>query len=252
MKTCVIAPMGTSPPVVSEYIDWLYRHNQYVNDVVIIDTQEKRVRASTEIVRIAFLEKFPDLRVHVHTLEYPDIDSTERNIEFMRVCAEIIKEEREKHNVERVILNVGGGRKNMCITLTLVGQLLGVNGAFHVVNKNVQDVNLTLEKMRKDIEDIYELTSDEEKLDRFRAKKEDFEHLLFPDESQYEIIQLPVIPLPPEVLGIIKTLLCEESDVELHAEMRRYKELLANAGLGYWERGRFRTEKFGEEIGKLL
>lgn len=252
MKTSVIAPMGMSPPVVSEYIDWLFSRDQIVNDLVIIDTQEDRVRASTELVRIAFLERFPSLNVHVNTLSYLDIDTTERNIEFMRMAAKIIKEERETYGVEKILLNVGGGRKNMCITLTLVGQILGVNGAFHLVNKNVQDINTTLERMRKDIKEIYESGTDEEKLEKYKAKKEEFDNLLFPDKSQYEVIQLPVIPFPREVVGIIKTLMCEDSEARLEADLRAYKELLVAAGLGYWERGRFRTEKFGEEIGKLL
>lgn len=252
MKLCVLATMGTSPPVVSEFIDWLERHREHVNDLVIIDTQDERVRASTKIAHIAVTEKYPKIRVHEYTLDYEDVDTTERNVDFMGKCVEIIRQEREKYNVEKIYLNVGGGRKNMCITLTLMGQLLGVNGVFHVVNKNVQDINFALERLRGEIKEIYELQDKEKAREKYRSKIEDFNNLMFPSETQYEVIQLPMIPFPSEVIGVIKTLLCEEKDVKLPTDLSRYKKMLLDAGLLYFERGHYRSTKFGEEIGKLL
>jgi len=247
-NVCVIAPMGTSPPVVSEFIDYMVGAREHVRTLIIIDTEEEKVRASTEIVRIALKIKYPQVVVKWHTLDFPDIDTTERNMKFMETCSEIIRTQIERG--DKIVANVGGGRKNMCITLTLLGSLLGINGAYHVVNKSVQDFNRLLEQMRKEIIEVYKREKEEEKERIYMDHKQDFEELLFPKPEMYEVIQLPLVPFPREVVGIIRALReTEDTRIEIPPA---YRNLLSNSGLVEKSGNKFVPTSFGKALARVI
>jgi len=144
--------------------------------------------------------KFPQTRVHEVVLPFEDISTTEENLKFMSICAKVIKEERERYGCDRILLNVAGGRKNMCITLSLLGQLMAVDGVYHVVSRDVKVVNQLLEYLREDIRKIYDAKSDEEKLKIYREKERFFNSLLFPSPNEFEIVRIPTLPYPRDYL----------------------------------------------------
>jgi len=83
----------------------------------------------------------------------------------MRIAGRIIKNQREKYGSDVVYLNVAGGRKNMCITLSILGQFLNVDGIFHIVSPDVKIVNEMLENLRsEDIERIYLAENEKDKV----------------------------------------------------------------------------------------
>ncbi len=174
------------------------------------------VKASTELARIGLEDKHGN-RISWETVPLPfeDTLSTNDNIEFMKIAARILNQElrilqhvrssSSEQNTDtprrKVVLNVAGGRKNMCITLSLVGQLLGVHAAYHVVNKNYREINMELERLRPIISKLLELDSKDEKKKLYQEHRNEFTVLLFPPASEYDLIQIPLIPFPRSIVS---------------------------------------------------
>lgn len=209
MKTAVIAPLGMSPPVVTAFVDGI---GERVTDLVVMFTDNDEVKAGLELIKIGMGLKYPKTRVHEVLIPFEDIQTTEENLRFMSIAARVIREEREKYGCERILLNVAGGRKNMCITLSLLGQLMGVDGVFHVVSKEVSVVNQQLESLREDIRKIYSAKSKDEKIKIYNEKERYFNSLLFPVKSEYEILRIPTLPYPKSYL--MKIITAVHSDID--------------------------------------
>lgn len=197
MKTAVIAPLGLSPPVVTSFLIGI---GEKVTDLVLLTTESMDVRAGFELIKIGMSLKFPQTRIHETVLPFEDVSTTEDNLKFMAICSKVIREEREKYGCEKILLNVAGGRKNMCITLSLLGQIMAVDGVYHVVSRDVKVVNQLLEYLREDIRKIYDAKSDEEKLRIYREKERFFNSLLFPSPNEFEIVRIPTLPYPRDYL----------------------------------------------------
>lgn len=245
MKTAVVAPLGLSPPVVTMFIDGI---GEEVNDLVVLTTENEEVKAGYELIRIAMKQKYPKVRIHEVTLPFEDVNTTEENLRFMSICAKIIKEERERYKCDKILLNVAGGRKNMCITLSLLGQIVGVDGVYHVLSKDVKIVNLLLENLRDHIKKIYKAESDDEKLKIYKEREKHFNSLLFPDRKEYEIIRIPTLPYPREYLARILTALLQDIET-LSIEEKRSLEvhgILEKIG------GKFRITDYGKKFVEVL
>ena len=197
MKTAVIAPLGLSPPVVTSFVLGI---GEKITELVLLTTENFDVKAGFEVVKIGMSLKFPQTRIHETVLPFEDVSTTEDNLKFMAICSKVIREEREKYGCEKILLNVAGGRKNMCITLSLLGQIMAVDGVYHVVSRDVKVVNQLLENLREDIRKIYDAKSDEEKLRIYREKEKFFNSLLFPSPNEFEIVRIPTLPYPRDYL----------------------------------------------------
>lgn len=200
MKTAVIAPMGMSPPVITEFIDGI---GEPVSDLVLLATQNPQVIAGVHLVQAALARRFQWLRIHVEHLPFDDISDNEQNFTFMKQAVRVFHEERERFNCDTIYLNVAGGRKNMCITLSLVGQLLSADGVFHVVNQNVDVINQRLEMMRRDISRFADLSEPQAAAAAYEMKHGEYDSILFPDRQSYEIIRIPTLPYPMDYLGYL-------------------------------------------------
>lgn len=211
MKTAVIATLGMSPPVVTSGID---RISRGISDLVVLSTDDKTVQDGAELIRIALAERYPRIRFHNQILPLDDIATTDENFQFMSYAAKIIKNQREVHRCDQVFLNVAGGRKNMCITLALLGQILNVDGVYHIVNTNIAIANQKLEFLRHDIEMIGRATSEEEKIACYQRRKKEFDHLLFPPETEYQLIRIPTLPYPESYLvNLIQGIMSDIDDL---------------------------------------
>jgi len=209
LKTAVIAPLGQSPPVVTTFIHGI---REKIDDCLVLTTTNTDVKAGYELIKLAMKLKYPSVHVHEVELPFEDVNTTEDNLKFVSICSRIIKEERETHNCDRIFLNVAGGRKNMCISLSLLGQVMGVDGVFHIVNKDVEIINLQLERMRAEIEKIYLAKSDEDKMKIYQQYAEDFDRILFPSPKEYELIRIPTLPYPLDYLGRIVSKIFQDMD----------------------------------------
>jgi len=242
-KVAVIAPLGMSPPVVTAFVDRLGG----VRDLVVMTTANERVKQGYELIRVAMRLKYPKTRVHEVTLPFDDVATEDQNFEFMRVAAKTIKRQREKYGSEVIYLNVAGGRKNMCITLSILGQFLNVDGVFHVVSPDVKVVNVLLENLRPDIERIHSAENDEEKFRIYREKERLFDSLMFP--SDFEVVRIPTIPIPTEHVRRILDILYNERVDELAPSER---EALLRHGLIERAGARLRVSAFGKRLVEAL
>ncbi|RLI78832.1 CRISPR-associated protein Csx14 [Archaeoglobales archaeon] len=246
MKTSVIAPLGLSPPVITAFIKGIA---EPINDVVVLTTDNEEVKKGYELVKIGLKIKYPRIRIHEIKLPFDDVYTTEQNLRFMAIAARTIKEEREVHRCDRIFLNIAGGRKNMCITLSLLGQLMGVDGVFHVVTKDVAIVNQMLESLREDIKRIYEAKDEEEKIKIYREKERYFNSLLFPAKSEYEIIRIPTLPYPADYL--IKLVTAVHSS-NLDSLLTEEKEVLYRHGILDKIGRRYIVSDYGRELTKII
>jgi CRISPR-associated protein Csx14 len=245
MKTAVIAPLGLSPPVVTCFVLGI---GEKITDLVLLTTENFDVKAGFEVVKIGMGMKFPQTRVHEVVLPFEDVSTTEENLKFMSICAKVIKEERERYGCDRILLNVAGGRKNMCITLSLLGQIMAVDGVYHVVSRDVKVVNQLLEYLREDIRKIYDAKSDEEKLKIYREKERFFNSLLFPSPNEFEIVRIPTLPYPKEYLQRLLLNLLHNIDALSLEE----KIMLEKHGILERRGSRFQISDYGRKFVDVL
>ncbi len=192
MKTAIIAPLGMSPPIVTAGMD---AAEFKVKHLTIVATKHPVVLAGLDLIEVAMSVKAPKVKIHAEILPFDDVTTTQENLFFMETSIRLIREARVKHHCERVLLDVAGGRKNMCITLTMIGQLMNVDSVFHIGNPNINLLNTHLEQLRKDIDRIHTAGTLEEKQAIYREKENQFNHLLFPPKSEYDVIRVPTFPV---------------------------------------------------------
>ncbi len=192
MKTAMIVPLGMSPPIVTAGMD---ASDFKVTHLIMIATKHPVVLAGLDLINVALSVRSPKIKIHAEILPYEDVTKTTENFAFMETSIRLIREARVKQGCDRVLLNVAGGRKNMCITLTMIGQLMNVDGVFHIGNPQFNLLNQGLERLRGDIDQMHAAETLEEKQAIYKAKKKQFDHVLFPPRSDYEIIRVPTFPV---------------------------------------------------------
>ncbi|WP_456370504.1 CRISPR-associated protein Csx14 [Geoglobus sp.] len=243
MKVAVIAPLGMSPPVVTAFVN----HVGNVRDLVVITTSDERVKQGFSLVETAMRVRYPRTRVHEVEVPFEDITTEEQNFEFMRVAGRVIRRQKEKFGSDVVYLNVAGGRKNMCITLAILGQFLNVDGVFHVVSPDVKVVNEMLENLRQDIERIHRAESEEERLRIYGEKARYFDALMFPGD--YRVVRIPTVPIPGDHMQrLLDILYNDKLDSLTYSE----RELLLRHGLIEKYGSRYRVTEFGKRFAEVL
>lgn len=196
-KTAIIAPLGMSPPVVTMGLDTV---NFKVSDLTIIATNHPVVLAGLDLIRVGMSIRAPKVKIHTEILPFDDVTTTHENLDFMESAIKLIKQARRDFKCDRVLLNIAGGRKNMCITLTMIGQLMNVDSVFHIGNRNVTLFNQNLERLRDEIKRINAAPTFEEKQAIYRDNEAQFNHLLFPPKSEYNLLRIPTFPVDQETV----------------------------------------------------
>ena len=164
----------------------------------------------------------------------------------MRIAGKAIKRQKEKYGSDVVFLNVAGGRKNMCITLSILGQFLNVDGIFHIVSPDVNVVNEMLENLRRDIEAI-SLAEDEDKIKIYMEKERLFNSLMFPKD--YEVVRIPTIPIPQDYIKRLVDILYNN---KVEALTYSEREMLLCHGLIEKVGNRYKISDFGKKFAKVL
>lgn len=191
-KTAIIAPLGLNPPIVTAGTD---SAGSRISDLTIIATNHPVILAGLDFIQVAMSIRAPDVKIHPEYLPFDDITTTDQNLAFMECAIRLIREARDKQGCDRVILNVAGARKNMSITLALIGQLMNVDGIFHVGNRGIELFNQNLERIRSDIEFIHKAETFKEKQKIYKKRKDLFNHVLFPPKSEYDLVRVPTFPV---------------------------------------------------------
>ncbi|WP_211531424.1 CRISPR-associated protein Csx14 [Methanocalculus chunghsingensis] len=200
MKTAVIAPVGMSPPAVSSFIDGI---GEPISDVVLLVTRDRDVLAGTRFLDAGLSLRYPWLRIHPVILPFDDVATQDDTLRFMSEATRAFREERDTHQCDTIYLNITGGRKNMSVVLTLLGQILGADGVFSVVNPDIRYMNELLERYRGEINRFADIESREEGFALYEEHREEFDRILFPPRTGYEIIRIPTLPFPADHIGYL-------------------------------------------------
>jgi len=252
MKVSIIAPLGTSPPVVTEFLQYVQEALfQRVSDLTVIATAEKQVVEGVELVKEAVRDRYPHVHVHVVPLEFSDIDTQERNDEFMIKAAKVLRDQKKKHRADVVYICVAGGRRDMCVNLVLLAQIFDVNAVFHVVMPDVKTFNVALERARYKIE---ELAMAEDKRAYYLENKEELDPLMYPPLSRYYVIRVPILPFPRDALIETAGLLSKPGRVPIQdvALPTPYLWRLKEFGLVKISGSSVYPQQFGLVLGRIL
>lgn len=255
METSLIAPLGLTPPVVTEFIQYLdLIESSLPDNVFLMITEDKEVIEGAELVRTAVSIKYPRCNVIVIKLPFFDLDKQDKVWEFTRLAGNLLVQQRSNYRAKKVYVLISGGRKTMGVYLAMLCQIFPVTGVYHVVAKDVKIANERLEALRGMISRLSEI-SDRKKF--YLANREDFDLIMWPALTEYSVVKLPVIPYPPELIKSLVDLLTTSRSRK--TEISITKEILTMMGLGGlvqivggWiiptEQGRF----FGEALRSVL
>lgn len=223
LKSSMVATLGTSPLVVTELLQYLISVGEKITDITIIYTSEHEVQACFKLVECAVVDRYPNIRVHGKMIDQPDIMGTQDAYDFLKFAAEVLREEVVNHGVQRIHLNLAGGRKGMTIALAILAQFFPVSGAYLVVARDVKAYNIELEKIRYNINEI---SKSADPLEYYRSNRELFEPVMYPSKRDYGVIELPIIPYPLKTLRDLLRLKRGECRLS-----RAFLERLKDAGL---------------------
>jgi len=202
-KSGVLAPLGTSPPVVTELLEYLFSLGERVLDVTVLITANSLVKVGAPLVKAAVGDRYPWVRVHVKSLPFSDVGSLEEYERFVVGAAGIMRDEFVEHRVSRLLINLAGGRKNMSSSLTLLAQLFDVASVFHIVHRDVKAFNAYLERVRRTIENVAEA---EDPKAEYAKHREELEPLMYPPPEDYTVIEMPVMPIPRSMIRALARL----------------------------------------------
>jgi len=209
LKKCVvICPIGLSPGVVTEVL-YSLGEVEGITDVGVIATKDREVQACVELIKAGIEVEIPKLvgrkvYVHTHTMNVPDVDSTENAVEFIEVMAKVIREEIEVHKASKILFNIAGSRKVESALMLMLASVWRVDGVYHVIHKDVKSYNIEVEKIRKEINDILDADNPIEYYLRHRDK---FYPILFPDPHDYNVFEVPFIPFSKMEINALKEIL---------------------------------------------
>jgi len=193
-KASVLAPIGTSPPVITEFVQYLEEGvGERIEDLVLISTSDPYVRSCADLAEQAIADRYPHIRVHRLELGFEDLDSEERVREFMLKMAELLRDRARERGAGGIYINSAGGRKDSLIALSILAQLFPVKGVFHVVMPEVKAFSAELERAKREIEELGEA---EDKRAYYLAHKSLFDPLMYPDRSRYSVVKIPILPQP--------------------------------------------------------
>lgn len=224
----MIATLGTSPPVATEFIQYLEKEEK-ISDLTLIVTGEKTIQDGARLVEAAVKSRYLHIHIHIKNLPFNDIVTDEDNIRFMGICSNILREQRERHRADRVYVCLAGGRKEMTTSLAMLSQILDVDGVYHIVAPEIKSINIDLERARYEVS---QLAASPNPAEYYEKNREFFDTLMYPHPTTYNVIRIPVIPYPKETLRQIASLLAtgviERDKVTVPPDLL---ERLAKAGL---------------------
>ena len=214
VKSSIVATLGVSPPVITEFLEYMIKLDEDITDMTILYTSEVEVRESFKLAECAVRDRYPRVRVHGKMMSPPDITSTEDVYSFLDFGAKVLRDELVEHRVQRIYLNLSGGRKSMAVVLAILAQFFPVSGAYLVVARDVKTFNQNLERIRHE---MAELARSPDPLEYYRARRELFEPVMYPPREEYEVVEIPAIPYPPATLR--KLLEIEAGEADLPEEL---------------------------------
>ena len=181
-KNVLIATLGESPIVVTSMVQALQAKKELtINQLHVIHPQgEKLIDLGYDLLKEHLNG---ECIVTQSILPFPDVNSRETSIEFLRVLSDSIRTHEETGN--SVYLSLAGGRKNMSALMAVICQFFGcVRGLYHVLDKYEDD------PIRQNFHSIEALFDFEENI---RGEK------LSPPADELILVEIPYEQLPSGV-----------------------------------------------------
>jgi len=213
----VVNILGTSPPVVTEFVDWLSRmHPREPFTVICIGTSNEDVRAGYKVIELALRDMLGKRIKEIKYLELPFEDPTDEE-SFYKTVELIVDNIRG----EKAVFNLAGGRKNMVLAGYVTAMLTG-SETYHIIATDVKTFNLELEQLRDIIKEIYQ---NPKKYEEYRDR---VLRVFFPDPSEYFVIKIPVIPFLRVFVDILKLSIdTKRENININLdEIRNYLKIL--------------------------
>ncbi len=189
----VVAPLGLSPPVVSEFVEYLVRIGEPPSEVVIIRTEDPEVSIGFAVLQAALGTRYPSLRVRDFIVRTDDVNSQDDVCEFLLTAAKALSAAQGRWPL-RIL--VSGGRKSMTVALTILAPFLPVEGVYHVIMPPVKVASYRLEAVR---EIMKEVASSGDPKAAYEKRRDQLDPVMWPPVSEYRVVKLPVVPYPPDV-----------------------------------------------------
>lgn len=248
MKSSLISPMGTSPMVATEMVNYLRNTDDKLKDVVLICTDSRPVIAGANAAKGAIMDRYPDIRIHTLRIGTADIYDDPSLLSFLGVLIDAIREERS-HNVDRIYLNVSGGRKIQNIVASLYAGLLGIDEVYNVFDPDLENFNARYEEVKSDILDTFAGSGNE--LEKYRGMKPKIDHIFYPPLSRLVFLKVGVIQISQDEKIKLKEALMGTDFRDGHIEDYR---LMAyrKSGLITYDRSRTYATDLGEVVLKGL
>lgn len=201
-KGTVVGAIGKSAPVMTELVKWLIESkDEFISDVVLLIADDEEVWKQAELVVSALETSRWSINVHWNDLPFKDIASDTDNIEFLETAADIIYEQKSKHDSDKIFLNVAGGRKTMSIGLYLLSLFNPIDGVYHVISPQIGIFNEELERNKMKIDEHFEASN----LNKFYEDNRDvFDPILFPDLSDFNVIEMPRLFVSSDIIDDLR------------------------------------------------
>jgi CRISPR-associated protein Csx14 len=200
-KSVLINPMGTSPMVVTEMVNYIRNTDDSLRDVVMICTRNPSILAGSYAASAALRERYPGIRVHIVKLDMDDILDEDSLLAFLSVFVEVVNRERN-YGVTNLYLNVSGGRKIQNIVLSLYAGILGIDEVYNVFDPDVENYNIRYEEVKSDI--LENFTNETEIMQTYERLKDKLEPLFYPSLGRLVFLKIDVLKLHPEELVKLK------------------------------------------------
>ena len=252
MRVVMIAPLGTTPAVITEMVRFL--EAELLTDAIIFPTSEDSVKAGARLVEAALKVHYPKLRVHIHFLPLNDVASQSDMLIVGREMSKAICKEKLEIGTDKIFLDVAGGRKEVTILTAMLGTLFGVTRMYHVINREITDFNEYQHAIKKEIMKFTERDL-KKRVEMYKQEQDKFDYLLFPETPNLEFINIPVIPYSPKDISRLKRIL-KTGGISIDEEnIPEYiLKMYQMAGLCVYEKSNrwISPTELGLEIGKML
>ncbi len=192
----MVAPLGMSPPVVTEFLQHLELSGSVPDLLVVIRTSFPKVEQGFRVMAAAVGRRYPGVEIADRVLDYQDVDDQEKVWRFLGEAADALAGAADRRPL-RVLIS--GGRKTMTVALALLASLLQTEGVYHVVVPDIRTANAAYEALA---EVVAEVAGSPDPGAAYAERAEELDPVFWPDPSTYNVIRIPVLPHPPEALGL--------------------------------------------------
>jgi len=240
--------MGMTPMVATEVFRYIHDYERELKDLVLMYTKNNDVIRSTYASATAIKSKYPTTRIHYSELPFDDIKSENELYIFLEVLGNIVKDEREKYNVNKIYVNISGGRKVQVVAISAFATLIGIDEIWNVLNKEVPDYNYLYEQKK----DLIQEFSNGENMDAYSKNKDILDPIFYPSPNILTFIKVPVLKLPSDDIAYLKKLLKGELDLR-YEDIPEFKlEAYIQSGLITINKKISVPTKLGEILYKFL